>query len=449
MSAKSMGEKRFTSWKEIAEYLNCSVRTCTRWEQKYSLPIHRIDEESKTSVYAYKNELDEWLQKRKKKDKSFNIRDKRVKRLYSFLPLIIPVLFLIYFFLIKEVPILQPADFKIVNSTLVILDERGKELWEYDTGVENLADDPSYQKRFQYKRDPEVEADGKSTLLPWIINKDLNNDQKLECLFCINTQDEYKGGKLICFNQEGKVNWEFFGGREIKFGSETFADFGIKGFDVYDLEGDGFLETILISRAVHRFPTQICVLDHKGQSLGEYWNSGHLADFCFADLNGDGRDELVIVGLNNEYKKGSLIALDPLNLMGCSPQQQYGYSCQTLGVGSELYYVLFPRTEVDYLMHDVEAIRYIKILENNLFSIQMGFSGIIFILDFKLKLQNIVLSHGFKNLHSNYLREGKISSEINEDYERNLANALLYWNGQNWVSTPTMTSYWKNKDLNQ
>jgi hypothetical protein len=53
-----------TSWKEIAAYLNCDTRTCTRWEQNLELPIHRMEGTPKSRVFAYKDELDDWLKAR-------------------------------------------------------------------------------------------------------------------------------------------------------------------------------------------------------------------------------------------------------------------------------------------------------------------------------------------------------------------------------------------------
>jgi len=33
---------RLESWKEVAFYLNRSVRTVRRWEEKEGLPVHRL-----------------------------------------------------------------------------------------------------------------------------------------------------------------------------------------------------------------------------------------------------------------------------------------------------------------------------------------------------------------------------------------------------------------------
>ena len=49
------------SWKEIAAYLGRSERTCRRWETEFRLPVHRMDGSVRASVFAYKSELDRWM----------------------------------------------------------------------------------------------------------------------------------------------------------------------------------------------------------------------------------------------------------------------------------------------------------------------------------------------------------------------------------------------------
>ena len=59
-----MTNDRLDSWKEIAAYLNRSVRTVTRWEHEEGLPVHRHLHSKSGSVYAYKPELDDWWKNR-------------------------------------------------------------------------------------------------------------------------------------------------------------------------------------------------------------------------------------------------------------------------------------------------------------------------------------------------------------------------------------------------
>ncbi len=57
-----MEEKKILqSWKEIASYLGRAERTCRRWEKEFGLPVHRMDGSPRASVFAYKEELDRWL----------------------------------------------------------------------------------------------------------------------------------------------------------------------------------------------------------------------------------------------------------------------------------------------------------------------------------------------------------------------------------------------------
>jgi hypothetical protein len=55
-------DDRLDSWKEIAAYLRKGVRTVQRWERTERLPVRRHGQDRPGSVFAYKAELDSWLQ---------------------------------------------------------------------------------------------------------------------------------------------------------------------------------------------------------------------------------------------------------------------------------------------------------------------------------------------------------------------------------------------------
>lgn len=58
------------SWKEIADYLSQTEKTCYRWERELGLPVHRIDKDSmRSKVFAYKSEIDKWLRERTAREK--------------------------------------------------------------------------------------------------------------------------------------------------------------------------------------------------------------------------------------------------------------------------------------------------------------------------------------------------------------------------------------------
>jgi Tol biopolymer transport system component len=56
---------RLDSWKQIARYLNRTVRTVQRWEIEEGLPVHRRGQcaANRSPVHAYRSELDQWLKR--------------------------------------------------------------------------------------------------------------------------------------------------------------------------------------------------------------------------------------------------------------------------------------------------------------------------------------------------------------------------------------------------
>ncbi len=444
MPEKENNNKILSTWKEISVYLDCDVRTCIRWENKYGLPVYRIDASTKSRVYAYEDELENWRKERAnnnlKRSKSFS----QNFNVFKIMALIIPVSILIFvvIFISSSQKNSEPVDFRIEKSNLVILNEEGKELWRHDTGLENLIGNDQYQRHFQTKKMPGSGENEGRVVLPWLKITDINNDGHKEVLFAPCTQDQYGVEYFYCFDYRGNELWKYPLGDTITY-DEVFQDFCVRGFDSEDLNNDGYPEIILITNAVTRFPTRICILNHLGKSQGEYWNSGHLSDFVAKDLNGDGIKELIVVGQNNESRKGCVFVLDPLNIEGGSPQKDPYTTSAALKTGTEKCYLLLPRTEVDLLINITEAAVKINILRNNLFEIVAGQSYINFYFNYKLEPKNIILSHTFHNLHSEYLRKGQVDSiQDEQSFIQNLLNNVLYWNGKQWVNKPSMSNSW-------
>jgi TolB-like protein/Tfp pilus assembly protein PilF len=56
--------KRLDSWKEIAAFLGRAERTVKRWETERGLPVRRVPGGGRSAVFAYSNELADWLKGR-------------------------------------------------------------------------------------------------------------------------------------------------------------------------------------------------------------------------------------------------------------------------------------------------------------------------------------------------------------------------------------------------
>lgn len=60
--AEPTAADRLDGWKRIAAYLNRDVRTVRRWEKHQELPVRRLMHDRQATVYAYRSELDAWLE---------------------------------------------------------------------------------------------------------------------------------------------------------------------------------------------------------------------------------------------------------------------------------------------------------------------------------------------------------------------------------------------------
>ncbi len=69
------------SWKEIADYLRRSERTCRRLEKELGLPIHRLEDTPRARVFAYKEEIDHWVEKTQHSKKEIFFAKSGLKRL--------------------------------------------------------------------------------------------------------------------------------------------------------------------------------------------------------------------------------------------------------------------------------------------------------------------------------------------------------------------------------
>jgi hypothetical protein len=222
----------------------------------------------------------------------------------------------------------------------------------------------------------------------------------------------------------------------MRFGGRTYSpDYRIYGFVLHDIDRDGRQETVVISYHYPQWPCQLAVLDSEGSKRGEFWNSGFLTDLCFKDLDGDGREEMLATGVNNQYG-GCLIVFDPANVNGFSPQSGE-FKSDTLAQGTEKSYVLTPRTDVSLALGDiVQGIVHLGITGNKRLMLY-GHYTLIFEFDFGLRCLAVDWGHGYMTKHNELAAAGKIHSALDEPYREKIKNAVRYWNGRAWVAEPT------------
>ena len=435
------------TWKEISAYLGCDSRTCARWERDLGLPVYRLKGMGKSRVFAYRSEIDAWRGKRAHSRPLENksepsSRRKRMKVHYFVLAGAV-VMAAVLIFLPRSSK--NPADFRIEDSELVVVNDKGRELWRYDTEKKNLVDDEAYRERSQYRRRGQTLRRVNKVFLPQIMIADIDGDAVHEVLFSIQTQDEFGEGELLCFDASGTEIWRFQTGMKLVFGRDPYSgDYRISGFMIDDLDFDGNIEIVVIADHKYYFPTRLSVLDANGKVRGDFWNSGRLVDLQFLDLNGNGKKEILTAGMNNEYKCPVLVVFDVGRIEGASPQENNEYTCSACKPGTEMYYLRFPRTDVDRLDFLMDCIWRIDIFKNGRVSLMTHRSNIFYELDYDLKPVDVRLSNSFEQAHRKAVREGRISSVLNNDYIEALKDGVRYFDGQEWVSEPSMNSLYRS-----
>jgi hypothetical protein len=165
-------------------------------------------------------------------------------------------------------------------------------------------------------------------------------------------------------------------------------------------------------------------------------------DFAFVDLNKDNKDEIILVGINNEYEKGCVVVLDTERMDGSSPQSKAFFSCRELKEGHEIAYTLLPRTEMDKNdPYPGECICLIDILRNNRIRIRTSLSGIYYEFDFRLVPQDVRKGSVFDQKYSSAITSGKVKKTMSDGIWPQLLREIKYWDRINWVAEPIMHSF--------
>jgi hypothetical protein len=434
------------SWKEIAQFLERDVKTCQRWEKERGLPVHRFNGAKKSRVFANEEELIQWRQKNYSNNSleeksSLPSKKHKTKYLLFAMPLAAILLYVfvhydLYSFIIpyatphNSIIESNPADYHINGSTLIIINKNGKELWSFDTRIEKLIEEKEYKAQ-------EMRARNESrAVFSYFIIKDINQDGRAEVLFSPKTTDQYGEWDLFCFDYKGKKLWEIKAGGKHIFGpSDYSSDYRVIGMTTVDFFGDGKLEIVVNAAHMDDFPSQLLVLSAEGRLIGEYWNAGRFTDVAFEDIDDDGTKDILAVGTNNEYEKACLIVLDPRNMHGFSPQLKAKYQCAEFPPGTEKFYILFPRTDVDKITSPPrDAMDRIIILQDHIIKATPQFSRIDYEFDYELGIVNIVRHYAFDFEYDKLRQEGRITGVLNDDYDERLKAGLQYWNGREWVA---------------
>jgi hypothetical protein len=153
---------------------------------------------------------------------------------------------------------------------------------------------------------------------------------------------------LICYSDRGKEKWRWTPGRELPELEGTPATFRTVALVVLKATEKRPLRIVVSSIHDPWWPNQIAMLDSNGKTISEYWHSGHLDHLTLADLDGDGREQIVATGISNGYHQATLIVLDPDRVFGASTEAaRPELQIHGMGAAEERLRLLFPRSDLN------------------------------------------------------------------------------------------------------
>ncbi len=226
----------------------------------------------------------------------------------------------------------QPKFGRLDVSTLAIFNAEGKELWK-KVFPEGFGPDWYY-------------ANGVASHL-WFA--DLEGKGHTSVLFAYSpVAPQSTSSTLICYSDRGREKWRWTPGKALpEFGDSppTFKTLALAVLKATDKRPP----RIVVSSQLHPWwPDQVALLDSNGKTVSEYWHSGVLNYLVLADLDGDGREEIVATGVSIGYHQATLVVLDPDKVVGASLEAaRPDLQMRSMGVAHERLRLLFPRSDLN------------------------------------------------------------------------------------------------------
>jgi hypothetical protein len=323
------------------------------------------------------------------------------------------------------------------DEFLVVYNKSGDELWKKHIGI-------GYDAEKLLTGEPKYEPD------KYLVAVDVggDHDKGVIAAFGLLSGSELwpMRDAVVCYNSDESTRWVTKLGRQMTFGTELYSDgYSVRQILVGARSETGAVDVLALATHYAYYPSAIARLDAStGRVLDEYWHSGLLAALDYRDLDGDGIAELVAVGENNAYDMASLAVLDPRALSGHSPASP-AYTPQRIPVGTEKYYLLFSRCDVQKVAsHKRNVSERAKLTNDGLLRVEVAenvdnaWCPLFYFFNPSMECVRVEADDSFITLHHKLEAQGKLTRKLDAQYYEELRQGILYWDGERFVNYPTM-----------
>jgi hypothetical protein len=428
-------DKQLIGIKAIAGYLKMSVRNVYYWEKKLNLPIHRVSESSGYRIYAFKDEIDQWL---KEKDAETLKRPNYKRNVWAAVLLAALLLSTLLLILLNQSSTDDPEGPKKVSvnrNMIYIENSKGDVLWKFNHG------------------DITTQRDVGKMIDMANIDDDPQNEV-VACIYDWLNKDKFN---ITLFDHDGREIW-----KRMMDPEHTFSKVEIKNFFrpmPVKFARSKNNETLIISKWVHmeRFLSIVACHNLKGDLVSQYLHTGHLeSTMQLIDLDGDGCVEIVLGGTNNLLNGEAIICVLPLQgFYGINPpyRVEIEYKNQEFNLknyiadkiivpGNQLFYLRFKKTGYlsqyrkthfisSTLAYSSDNIIHFHLNEWEVIpgKLTVGFN---YSFDRNFTIKQVIAPGGLLKIYPEMLRKGDINISLDQLLEI-YAKSVYRWDDGRWV----------------
>ncbi len=328
----------------------------------------------------------------------------------------------------------NPVYVRFQNNRYVAFNKYGKDVWKSE--LLNTDEIPTTSNRQRIVL-ADLDNDGKNEIL--LIRLDNKNSLMNKCIFCYYPDNTLKWKTVIT-------------PKDSLYGKDICYD-GVYLRNIIVIENKHTKQKEIIVDYVicDLFPYFVTKLDNNGKEISTFYNPGNTDFVNMVDINGEGREELIIGGVNNDFNKsGCLIVLDPEFIEGKAPGYRFPRGFNN---GLMKYYILFPKTLLTRFsakqcsgIHSV--LKYNNRITADLYETadfvnENSEYRTIFNFDQKFNFLHLQTSLEFDARYKELIEQGKIQP-IQDwiAYEDSLRKEIKFWDGDKFVNYPTINKYY-------
>jgi hypothetical protein len=316
---------------------------------------------------------------------------------------------------------------ELSDSALRVLDDRGRLCWE--------------------KRLPPLHPTYRGEVLDKTLVGDIDGDGRREVL--LNTLPENlaaEGGRLTCFEQDGRQRWQVRLGSARKFGSRFF-EHSYRGRHLRLVRAAGRPYVLTVANHYLWYPSQTAMRDpHTGRVVEEYWHPGAVHHCLVRDLDGDGAPELLLGAINNPGDGIGHAAVARLSLpFSRSARLDHDSRYPPVTGGGEAAYALLPVPDVVRVagllpllsdLHVSAAGRVVvqAILPEN--------SAIVYSLNRDLNIADVRFSDSFAAIHDRFFKQRLLDHPLSPGEMRALGRVARF-NAAPDGNAPWLAGFWR------